>query len=648
MLVARLRAIGEHTQRHLLAAIDERGERGYARFAGHGFRDGQHREIAQPLGRELLSCPRRERTSRVFAERIAQRIEVARVGQHALAVEHAQVHAQVRFQCRFVEIGCRNVRASRAPEEAREFARDRIRARGRPAFRECAREIRRGHEVAAKCLRQPADQAGRLLLVQAGHQPRQSRRIERVQQVDRHQQGHAVVGPTRFEAVRECETRIAQREVLRKSLGFAALARQQIGQRPFESVPLLGRSLLEPRVQPLRGADVRRQAIEIPACLPVLVGDQARAAQLGFLLARLFERREIARDESAACVDLPGDQTLAHEQLARLGRRDAAVVHRALGCEHQAKQTDLLRRSHPALVARPVRIEVAAREQVRQLLDRPIRFDARIGHAPDLRGVEQGRRQHPRRRQLRQRRSGEQLEASLPRTLVDLLLVFLSDLHRQADDQGAMQGSIVGGCLVRHPAKARGAVPGATCPAPDRPARPSAAGRSRSREPVARERDRSPNSALRQAPAAGDAARAIRACAGNRGSASRTSRAISTGSGPRARERTHPRVSRCRGTRTSDRRRSRAPHRPSRAHRRVARADPGSTGRRRSRTSRTGSHGYALQPACARASRRPAGARACVRLLSACADHACRAPRPRRVPTAAASRRRSRAHRARR
>ena len=85
---------------------------------------------------------------------------------------------------------------------------------------------------------------------------------------------------------------------------------------------------------------------------------------------------------------------------------------------------------------------MAPRQQVRQLLDRPIRLDRGIGHRPHPLGVEQGRRQQPRRRLLGQRRAGEQGVLAPARAVVKALVAAETDLGRQAGDQRAVQGGV--------------------------------------------------------------------------------------------------------------------------------------------------------------------------------------------------------------
>ena len=221
--------------------------------------------------------------------------------------------------------------------------------------------------------------------------------------MQRHLQRHAVVGRAWLEPVVQRQPRVAEREVFRIAVFFAAFAGQQVGQRPVQRATLVRRQRFPPRVQTRRGMEVGRYAVQIPARLPVLIGDQAGPTQLRLFLARLSERFQVVGHESGACVDFAGDQALPDEEVVRLARRDAAVVDRLFRRQHQPEQADLLGGQHLALRARPVRVEVPAQQKVRQLGDHPVRFDRRQGHAPHLLGIQQVGRQQPRRRPLGQR-----------------------------------------------------------------------------------------------------------------------------------------------------------------------------------------------------------------------------------------------------
>src|SRR3546814_2093988 len=97
---------------------------------------------------------------------------------------------------------------------------------------------------------------------------------------------------------------------------------------------------------------------------------------LGFLFLGLRQGLAVTRDERAAGIDLARDQYVAHEDVARFLRIQAAVVDRLLRREHKPEQRHLLAAYHPPLAARPARVEVAAREQERQLDRKRTRLNA--------------------------------------------------------------------------------------------------------------------------------------------------------------------------------------------------------------------------------------------------------------------------------
>jgi len=123
-------------------------------------------------------------------------------------------------------------------------------------------------------------------------------------------------------------------------------------------------------------------------------------------------------------------------------------MHRFPRRQHQAEQADLLVGQHLALRARPVRIEMLARQQLRHLGDHPVRLDRGIGQAPHALGVQQGGGQHPGRRLAGQRRTGKQLKATLARRQEVALLGAMAHLRRQAGDQRPMQRLVGGAALA--------------------------------------------------------------------------------------------------------------------------------------------------------------------------------------------------------
>ena len=251
---------------------------------------------------------------RALAEAGAQPGEVARFGKHRLPLQQAQVGAQVRLDAR----RHRNPSADTSTPESffRNFASapSMLSASGcGEGFREGAGEIRRRHEVAPQRLRQRADQRRRLVLHEARRQPRQPGGIQRIEQVQRHRHRHAVVHRARLEAVLHRQPRVAQRDVCGEARGIALVGHQQVVARPFQRGLFVLRQFAEPRIQRLRVVHVRRQPVQVPARLPVLVHHQADPALLGFLLRCLLQRAQVAGEEGAAGVDLAGQQRLAHE-----------------------------------------------------------------------------------------------------------------------------------------------------------------------------------------------------------------------------------------------------------------------------------------------------------------------------------------------
>jgi hypothetical protein len=390
--------------------------------------------------------------------------------------------------------------------------------------------------------------------------------------VQRHHDRHAVVRRAGLEAIAHGELRIADGDERRVARGIALVADHEVRARPLDRVLRLLRQAAVPRIERLRVVHVRRQAIEVPLRLPLFVDHQAGAALLGFFFLRLRQRGEVAREEGAARVDLAGEQRIAHEDLACLLGKQCAVMDRPLGREHQAEQRDLFAAHHAPLRACPARIVLAAREQVRQGLDRPVRFDRRIGHRPHALGVEQVRGQHPRRRLLRQRRTGEQLELAAARTVVQPAIGAIADLRRQARQQCAMQFRVRRLRVVLLPT-----------------------------EFIAQQLQLAMQLApFAQAQEAEEVLLRPLAQLGLREVFVRRAVGI-------------PQLEDADELRFRIGELARARYRRRRAGRRGVRADPGCRGRRRSPASRAGNRDRARPPACARASRPPAGAPSCGR-----------------------------------
>ncbi len=123
----------------------------------------------------------------------------------------------------------------------------------------------------------------------------------------------------------------------------------------------------------------------------------------------------------------------------RCGRVDLAEMHGLFRRQHQPEQADLFRSNHLPLRTRPVRIEMLARQQMRQLGNGPVRLDRGIGHAPHFLRVQQRGGQNPRRRFARQRRTRERHEPALPRGQIVALFRAVADLGRQPRQQCAVQ-----------------------------------------------------------------------------------------------------------------------------------------------------------------------------------------------------------------
>ena len=175
-----------------------------------------------------------------------------------------------------------------------------------------------------------------------------------LEQVQRHVQGHAVIIGTRLEAVVQWQARLAQWQVLR--VAPVRCPHPATG-RPVTSagscaVPAPAPSTRYPALRPNGSAAAPGPGTSAPASPR---GHDARAAQL--LPPRGRPPALSGCRPRSAGVDLAGHQRLAHEDVVRLARCDAASAP-AFRCQHQAEQADLLGGQHLAPRARPVRVEV--------------------------------------------------------------------------------------------------------------------------------------------------------------------------------------------------------------------------------------------------------------------------------------------------
>ena len=132
----------------------------------------------------------------------------------------------MRLQRITVEGGRGQRDASGLLQEARQFAFDRIRRRLRPGLGKGAREVRGRNEIAAQQLRQCPDQRRCLVGDETRRQPAQARGVECIEQMQRHQNCHAVVDRAWLETVLHGQPRLAQCQVGREPRCVRGIADQ--------------------------------------------------------------------------------------------------------------------------------------------------------------------------------------------------------------------------------------------------------------------------------------------------------------------------------------------------------------------------------------------------------------------------------------
>ena len=371
VVTLRFGAIGMHRQRHAVGIVVQCGIRGNAAGASDGNGNRLRGKIGETALRKTFGGPHRKCVGRAFAETRAQVVEVPRFGQHDAIVDihQPQIGAQMRIDAGGIEVDRGHVGAGEFLQKPRQRAFDTVglglAVRRHVRFGEGAGEIRRRHEIAAQRFRQRFDQPCRFVGHKPRRQPRQSRRVQRVEQMQRHRHGHTIVDRAGLETILDRQPHIAQRQIRRKALRIAGAAHHQIVERPFKLRFLGRRQFAVPRIQRLLIVDLRRQTVQIPLRLPVFVHNQSGATLLGFLFFRFRQHRQIARQKRGTRVDLARHQRVAHEDLPRFFRKQCAVVHRLFRGQHQPEQADLFAADHAALRARPVRVVMSARKQMR-------------------------------------------------------------------------------------------------------------------------------------------------------------------------------------------------------------------------------------------------------------------------------------------
>ena len=316
-------------------------------------------------------------------------------------------------------------------------------------------KLRHRHQLRTDLLRQRLHELHDLLLEQPRNQPVAAPRRNLVQLRKRHGDRHAVLRRSRLEVVREFELDAAELELVRERLGRHAgrLVAHQVFALEVQQFWRFPLGLLAPLVEVGAVGDAFRDD-------PVVEGDDQFVVDQNVRPARLvFQRFDVEHELVVVLVERPtlgvflgnlaGDQSLADEQLARLGRIHRAVVHTLLRIDDDSVERRTLEGHGLHRLLFPVRIEVAALDQVSAHFLQPLGFDAR-----DATGEELGRlgdlgRGDPLAGFLVERRSGVDQELDAARAeVVARILGLAADVAKQAGEQRTVDGVVIGRKLV--------------------------------------------------------------------------------------------------------------------------------------------------------------------------------------------------------
>nr|BFE71022.1 hypothetical protein GCM10020092_043230 [Actinoplanes digitatis] len=292
-------------------------------------------------------------------------------------------------------------------------------------------------------LGQRPDQRDHDLLAQARHRPAEVLGVELVEQRERHPHGHAVAGRAGLELVAQRQPDAAGEPGVRVGArvdGVAARVDEQLaGEGEQAGVGVPGR--LPPRVEVPGGDDVGGDAGVVEGVHGLVVDGDVPAA--GPVLDLLDPGQELGvlGEERVMGLPVPLDERVPDEQLAAHRRIDPGVADLAPGHDRQPVEGHLLVGHHGALLLLPVRLAVAALDQVRRELLGPLGLDARVHPAPEPRRLDQLGRHHPAWLLLEQGRAREDRElGAAGAEIFALVRVLQADVREQAGEQGRVHG----------------------------------------------------------------------------------------------------------------------------------------------------------------------------------------------------------------
>ena len=221
-----------------------------------------------------------------------------------------------------------------------------------------------------------------------------------------------------------------------------------------QQLGLFALGLLAPMLERRAVVKMRGDALVVEREDQLIVHQHIGTARLVLQRLDVGDQFLVVREERRLRIELAIHQRLADEYRARFFHIHRPVMHAFLGIDEQTEQRAALERRHLRRLLFPMRIEVAAFDEMRANLFQPLRLDARHTAREQLGGLHDLRRHHPLRALLCQHRIRRDEEFNLARTEVIRFAIhaLTADVTKQTGEQGFVDLLVAGGLLVEtHP-----------------------------------------------------------------------------------------------------------------------------------------------------------------------------------------------------
>ena len=293
--------------------------------------------------------------------------------------------------------------------------------------------------MTAEFLRQRFNQLRDLLRQNSRHQEFATRRRHLIEQGLRHSERHTIVVLSRCKVVCQRIAHIVHQQLRRKLLGGDAgrLVPHQVVFFQVQQLGLFALSFFAPVLERRAVVNIGRDALIVKREDQFIVHQHIGTARLVFQRFDVGNQFLVVRKERRLGVEFACHQRLANKYLARLCDIHRPVMHAFLGVDDQPVQSATFPSRHLCRLLLPVRVEIAAFDQMCANLFQPLRFDARHTAREQFCGLDDLGGNHPLGAFLRQHRIRRDEEFDLARTEVIRLLVhtFAADVAEQPGQQ---------------------------------------------------------------------------------------------------------------------------------------------------------------------------------------------------------------------